>query len=750
MDKQERAIDIIKKYYSAKAEHNYADMIKSVCSYFDFVKNDGLSDGDVNFLQDIANSVGIPQYMGLLEKNYSSLFPEQRNIALSTLGSYFNEAALTINGQMLHKYQKNVLDLFSDKKENRFILSAPTSFGKTFIVYEIINKLHYDNIVLIFPTISLLSENYEKIVSDANGAYSQYTIHSLSEDDNIQAKNLWIFTPERFLSFIDKHPSICFDFIFIDEIYKIDNEYIIDKETTGENERDISYRVALYCACKRAKDLLLAGPYMHMSNSNSFSNFIRDNRFIVIDYNSIEIVNKSITDIKGKKEYTIDGIRIVLDDQSKYSKVCNIALSLTTPKENTIIYNNSKAGTEHYAKEIIDRLISKGIEFATDDLVYKMFVDHLEKTYSPDWIILKALKNGIGIHHGLVPKYIQKEIIELFNRGILYYLISTTTITEGVNTSAKNIIITSNKKGRKDLKTFDARNIAGRAGRFLQHFSGRVIIVDNKFEQILESQEVAIEHKNYDLSSAKTVVDYTITDEQYLSKSDSEHKNKILEEAAKRKLPQEIVDQYKTISLIDKMIIYDRLKILTQTEELLIKALISKINSMKQITWDGFQLIINILKPIIRDEKLKDLVDITCSNDDFSLVTAKVYYYLKGGFFGLLEYSIKKKQYDEAMRNTADTVYNIFKYQLVKYLGIFNLIYQYVMAEKQNKSVEDISGITPLLQKLEYNAYSSRALILSDYGVPFRLVEYYDEPTGKKDFDTYEQYIDKKIENLVQ
>lgn len=216
-------------------------------------------------------------------------------------------------------------------------------------------------------------------------------------------------------------------------------------------------------------------------------------------YNSIEIVNKSITDIKGKKEYTIDGIRIVLDDQSKYSKVCNIALSLTTPKENTIIYNNSKAGTEHYAKEIIDRLISKGIEFATDDLVYKMFVDHLEKTYSPDWIILKALKNGIGIHHGLVPKYIQKEIIELFNRGILYYLISTTTITEGVNTSAKNIIITSNKKGRKDLKTFDARNIAGRAGRFLQHFSGRVIIVDNKFEQILESQEVAIEHKNYDL-----------------------------------------------------------------------------------------------------------------------------------------------------------------------------------------------------------------------------------------------------------
>ena len=36
------------------------------------------------------------------------------------------------------------------------------------------------------------------------------------------------------------------------------------------------------------------------------------------------------------------------------------------------------------------------------------------------------------------------------------------------------------------------------------------------------------------------------------------------------------------------------------------------------------------------------------------------------------------------------------------------------------------SGIATLLQKLEYNAFNSNALILSDYGVPFRLIDYYD------------------------
>lgn len=83
-----------------------------------------------------------------------------------------------------------------------------------------------------------------------------------------------------------------------------------------------------------------------------------------------------------------------------------------------------------------------GIESAT----YEMFLDHLGHTFGNDWIVLEALKGRIGIHHSLIPKYIQKEIINLFNTGVLLCLFSTTTITEGVNTSAKNIIITSNKK----------------------------------------------------------------------------------------------------------------------------------------------------------------------------------------------------------------------------------------------------------------------------------------------------------------
>lgn len=97
--------------------------------------------------------------------------------------------------------------------------------------------MQYQNVLLIFPAISLLSENYARLCSWE--AFSDYAIHSLSEEEfDITQKNIFIFTPERFLSFMDSHQHLHFNFAFIDEVYKIDNSFVIDQETSGENERD--------------------------------------------------------------------------------------------------------------------------------------------------------------------------------------------------------------------------------------------------------------------------------------------------------------------------------------------------------------------------------------------------------------------------------------------------------------------------------------------------------------------------------
>lgn len=770
MDNFKKASNLIKEYYKYQNDGNAAALIQEVCGYFDMIKNEKLSQSEIKFLISFANLVGVPQYIDLLKQKYQKDKFEVDNLDLSTLGAYISESSLQIDeDNKLHKYQKQVLDRFTKNMLNRYILSAPTSFGKTFLVYQIIKKMGYSNIVLIFPTISLLSENYVGLMSgnDVNSFFAKYSIHSLSDDNELGAKNIWIYTPERFLSYIDRNREMKFDFVFIDEIYKIDNEYIIDEETTGESERDTAYRIALEYACREAGDMLLAGPYMEIpeqntANNKSFLNFVEDKSFEILNYNEYEIVNKTVDSLKGKAFYDIDGITIKIGKTSVYEKVANIIIALTSPQDNTIVYNNFKAGTERYAKELISLLQNEidkwNEEFSEDsEAIYRAFVSHLERLFGSDWIIVEALKNKIGIHHGLVPKYIQKEIIELFNNGMLCVLISTTTITEGVNTTAKNMIITSNKKGRKALRHFDAKNIAGRAGRFLHHYSGRVIVVDNKFKETLENENDQLKHRNFDLSSTKSDIDYPITSEKYLSAQDIADRYSLEQEILKRQIPDDIINQFKVISPRDKIIVLDRIYAYSDSELKQVKELIRKLNTTVKIDWDGFQLVLDTIEPVVKDKKLLQMIQRHCKDKDggdskYSILTAKTHFYLIGGFFGLLDYNLKDDNKNAAIRETADLVYNVFKYQLVKYLGIFDLMFKFIRSKKENKDFDSVVGISVLLKKLEYNALTNKARILSDFGVPFKLVEYYENDNNllQKKFDAYETYVDEKIKHLLK
>jgi len=459
--------------------------------------------------------------------------------------------------------------------------------------------MDYTNIVLIFPTIALLSENLEKILTDQNYRIikEKYSLHTLSDVTDFGEKNIFIYTPERFLSFIEKQRSDFknnFDFVFIDEVYKIDNQYIID-EQSKENERDVSYRIATFYALLKHTDVLLAGPYIESYNL-SFKKFLSDNRFKTLDFNKYEIVGKTYHDIKTKKHESLDSTLIFdFDKTTKGDRLKTIVESINDIKENCIIYCSGPGGAEKYGRKLIELgPLTKNYN------VYNDFLNHIEKEYHPEWGLLKALKHGIGIHHGSIPKYIQKEVIDLFNNGHLKVLLSTTTITEGVNTSAKNLIVMHSKKGDKPLKKFDAKNIAGRAGRFLHHYSGRVIVLQNKFTDVINQEDEEIKHKNYDIESLKDEIDLFYTKDEFLIDADIERKVNIEAEQEERGIPEEVFDQYKVISRSDKIIVYDRIKALSSHQIIQIDSLITKLNyDGFMVDWTGLQLVLDVIRPIV-------------------------------------------------------------------------------------------------------------------------------------------------------
>ncbi len=86
------------------------------------------------------------------------------------------------------------------------------------------------------------------------------------------------------------------------------------------------------------------------------------------------------------------------------------------------------------------------------------------------------MEYGIGIHHGKIPRAISQFAVKAFNDDKLQVLVCTSTLIEGVNTKAKNVIIYDNKIAREKFDFFTFNNICGRSGRMFQHFIGRVYL----------------------------------------------------------------------------------------------------------------------------------------------------------------------------------------------------------------------------------------------------------------------------------
>lgn len=57
------------------------------------------------------------------------------------------------------------------------------------------------------------------------------------------------------------------------------------------------------------------------------------------------------------------------------------------------------------------------------------------------------------------------------------------------------------------------------------------------------------------------------------------------------------------------------------------------------------------------------------------------------------------EQGNRAMRYVADTVYNTFKYQLVKYFGTFDILYRFVQSKERQCDMEDVKSISECMRK---------------------------------------------------
>ncbi|QCQ15842.1 hypothetical protein [Microbacterium sp. RG1] len=99
----------------------------------------------------------------------------------------------------------------------------------------------------------------------------------------------------------------------------------------------------------------------------------------------------------------------------------------------------------------------------------------IASNYDESWDIVAALRSGVAVHTGPLPRGLQRIMVRLFNEGLVGVMVCTSTLIEGVNTSARNVIIFEKKIDGQLIDFFTFSNIRGRAGRMFRHFVGRVV-----------------------------------------------------------------------------------------------------------------------------------------------------------------------------------------------------------------------------------------------------------------------------------
>lgn len=337
-------------------------------------------------------------------------------------------------GIVFHRIQYEVFQYLMNGEN--IILSAPTSFGKSALIDSLVESKKFQNIIIVVPTIALMDETRRRIFR-LNCGYKIITHIS----QKLKEKNIFILTQERVVDFPEL-PS--FDIFIIDEFYKLDPR----KE---EGERAMTLNHAFYKLYKKSKQFYLLGP-----NIENISGTLPEKvncRFIRTDYATV--VTEMIPINATKKNMN-----------EKLIELCN------TIQDSTLIYCSSPNRAREIANILINTLTWKGegLQEASD-----WIAEH----YHQDWTFVKGLRHGIGIHHGKIPRALAHLCIKGFNEGKLPFLICTSTLIEGVNTKAKNVIILDNKIATKKYDFFTFNNIKGRSGRMFRHFVGKVYLFND-------------------------------------------------------------------------------------------------------------------------------------------------------------------------------------------------------------------------------------------------------------------------------
>lgn len=392
-----------------------------------------------------------------------------------------NGISLLGNKSLLTDFQKQFFDILTNEKF--YSVSAPTSAGKSYIFTLSIIKRFIDNrkekIVLVVPTRALIKELSEKVFSGLKKykLLNEIDVRTvpIAEEDINDKGIIYILTQER-LNTLLTETEISLDTLFIDEAQEIQSNRGVVLQNTLEIVLSKFPNINLFFASPLISNPKYFNELLNLDyDNNHFTENLSPVGQNIIFLSSITQKPKlAKIELLHSNEYIDLGEITFAGKFRDTDRMITLAKEITKDDELTLIYCNNPSDTERLALKI-----ANSINEEIDDDEIKSLINFIEEDIHVEYSLIECLKKGVVYHYGKVPSTVRAGIEKLASDKKLKFVFSTSTLLQGVNLPAKNIILFNPFKGQgKPMERRDFLNLIGRAGRLKYEFQGNIWCID--------------------------------------------------------------------------------------------------------------------------------------------------------------------------------------------------------------------------------------------------------------------------------
>src|SRR5579863_8727484 len=463
------------------------------------------------FIVNLLSRIGLAPSMRMADPTY-----REEDDTFASLGSFAAEVAVvsrcmlsevTAAGShklLLSEFQHRVWTLIEEHR--RVGISAPTSAGKSHVlVHKVLDTLWKTPGIAVFvvPTISLIHQ----VTRDVHDAVSRLTMTDVgvyqSFLDDVVAKHkstVFVLTQERALAaFAQPDALMGCRIVVVDEVQNLERV----SEQDDERAHSLLEVVHEFEAGRDAGKIVISGP--RVENIGQLAQDLFGPAAATVSAWLPPVVNitytfaetgpprKKATVLRQYTEVSNQARSVALTTAEKFRNsvfakqqysdgihdiIGQLATNLSAGDHGTLVFSPTSDQATKTAIALAKRITLKNGEFIPS------LIEYVAETVHEKYALAESLGKGVAFHHGKMPQHIRIAVEHSFARQYVSAIVCTTTLMQGINLPAKNLIarnpnlfLKSGENAPK-LTPYEFANLRGRAGRLMKDFVGRSLILD--------------------------------------------------------------------------------------------------------------------------------------------------------------------------------------------------------------------------------------------------------------------------------